>query len=138
MLQVRIYVPKLGHRSELLFQYRSPGHEVLQIIALQGELILSVAGTAADLYVLHGLEEKRCSGDLRHPRPQTVDHLVSSDLPFGERLEGDIEVGRIRPSNRAGNDVDSGVSPYDIDILDELLAHGLKGNILGSAGVSVQ
>ena len=137
MLQVRIDIPKLGHGSEFLFQYRSPGHEIFQIVALQCVLILSVAGTAAYLYVLHGLQEERRSRDLGQAWPQTVDHLIGSDLSLRERLERDIEVRRIGPANEAGDHIDSRIASDDIDILDELLPHGLEGNILGSAGISV-
>ena len=63
----------------------------LNVVSLQGVLKLGVARAAADLHILHRLQEKRGSGHAGHARPQPVDHLIGADLALLERFQRDIK-----------------------------------------------
>ena len=60
--------------------------EIVQIVALHGELVLRVALPAADAQILRGLQVQGGAGQLGQLRPQPRDDEVGRDLPLFERL----------------------------------------------------
>src|SRR5439155_6833580 len=85
-------------RADLLEHMRRPVIELADVVALEGELILRVAGAAADAEVLHRLQEQRSA---RHPSrlaTEAADDLVGGHLALVERLEGDEHAAGVGPA----------------------------------------
>ena len=60
--------------------------EIVQIVALHGELILRVALPAADAQILRGLQVQGGAGHLGQLRPQPRDDEVGCDFPLLKRF----------------------------------------------------
>ena len=112
---------------------RAPGVDLVQVLALQGVLVLGVAETRADAEVLRRLEVEGRAGHGGELRPQTGDHLVGAGAAFLEGLQRDehpagvgarsARAGAAGESDQRG---DGGIGLDDADDLLQARAHGLE------------
>src|SRR5207244_12444106 len=96
ILLIAADVAQLGHLPHGADQAGRPGIQLVQVVALQGELILRVAASSAEAYVLHGLEIERGPRHLRELRPETRDDRVGGDLSLLARLQRDEAAAGVR------------------------------------------
>ena len=110
------------------YDLRRPLIDFFKRRALQGELILRVAGTSAGADILHGLQKQGCSRNNRHFPTQPRDDAVRRDLAFAERLQrNEHETGiGLTPAGEPDDCFDRGIVFDDGDELRQLLLHQLK------------
>ena len=134
VLLVRRDVAQLRQSLQPSHQPRRPLIEVLQVVSLQGVLVLRARWPAAHPDVLHGLHEKRRPSDARRLASNPPDHLIGADLPLPQRFElreHPRRVDRPAASRKRHHVVNRGIGLDDVDILPQLLRRGLEGDVLG-------
>ena len=133
VLQVCVDVFKT--RRMLEFPEKLPGvfPQVLGGFGLQCVLICRVGRSAADTYILHGLQECRRPGDARQFRTQALDNCRGTDLALVQRLQRNEAGAGIGGAATAGKAHDVGYAGIGFDDVDGLLysgPHGVKRSIL--------
>ena len=135
-------VAQLGHFTHGADQARRPGVQRLQVVALQRELILRVAGSATEAHVLHGLEIERGPRHLRELWPETRDDVIRGDLSLFARLQRDESAAGVRrgpaaaaASREQGDRVDRGIGFQDFRVAHHLFVDGRERDILLSDDV---
>src|SRR5207237_6522199 len=86
ILLIAADVAQLGHFTHGADQARRPGVQRLQVVALQRELILGVAGSSIEAHVLDGLEIECGPRHLRALWPETRDDVVRDDVAAHARI----------------------------------------------------
>src|SRR6202789_4731137 len=89
VLLIGVDVGEDRYFSHLLQEHRPPIHQILNVIALNGVLILGAARTPADTKVLPRLQES-IRARRREFGAQTVDHLVGVGVALIERLQAHV------------------------------------------------
>jgi hypothetical protein len=79
VLLVAAHVAQLRHLAHRPHEPRRPRVQLLQVVALQRELVLRVGDPPAQADVLDRLQIERGPRDLRQLWPQARDHLVGRD-----------------------------------------------------------
>src|SRR4029077_6218602 len=86
-LLVGIDIAQFRDPRQTLLEDGGPMIEIIEIVRLQGVLVLRTAEATADRKILGDLEIKRSSRNLCGGLSYPGDHLVDADFPFAERLE---------------------------------------------------
>ena len=90
---VAVHVLESGVRSQGLLQAAAPGAQGVQVVGLEGVLVLRARAAAAHHDVLSGLQkdlQARLRGQLA---AQASDNALCADFAFLQRLEGDKDPG---------------------------------------------
>ena len=119
-----------GHQS--LLHLGRPCLQLVEVLPLQGVLVLSAGRTSPDADILHRLQKK---GGARFPGkrfPEPGNHLVGAVLAFRQRFEADehISVVPLSTAGKAHGLVDRRILADHINEVLEFLLHGLKGDAL--------
>ena len=138
VLRIGAQVGQDGNLAEGLPDARLPEAQFLDIVGLEGVLILGIARATANADVLLRLQKEVGTGFTRELRTQAGNHLVDRNLPLGERFQGNEHIGRIAlPAAGKGGDVfHCRVGAYQFDIIHQLLLHRLEGNALVGLNVA--
>ena len=89
VLLIAVEVHDAGDGAKLALHHAGPVRELVQVVALHGELVLRAAGAAADAEILHALEKQARARDVRELGAKTRHDRVGGDLALVERLKGD-------------------------------------------------
>src|SRR5262245_12167727 len=98
ILLIAVNVEQPAHCFELLEHAWPPHEEVLHVVALQGVLVLRVAGAATHTQVLHGLKVEGDRGNTSKLLTQPRNDLVGVDLAFCQRFQSEKHIARVQRS----------------------------------------
>jgi hypothetical protein len=107
--------------------------QIVDVLALQGVLVLRVRTTSADTDILRRLHEDAGARIVRELRPEPRDDLLRRDLPLGQRFQRDEHAGRVGRSAAAGerdDRFDARIGTDDGGIVCQDLAHRLERRAL--------
>src|SRR5271157_6067833 len=103
--------------------------EVVETIRLQRVLVLRGAEACTHAQVLHSLEKKHGTGNMRGGVANAGNHLVGADLPFAERLKLAKDAGGAATAAATGecsHRITGRILHHDARELAHLLRHGRK------------
>ena len=115
--------------AQFLEHLRRPLVQLAEVVALQRELILRVARSAADAQILNRLQVEIDAGDVRDLLADASDNEVGVDLSHAQGFERDVHVRRIGCALGAGERDDVGdrrIFTYRRDQFLQPLLHRLE------------
>ena len=137
ILLVAADVAQLGHFPHGAHQAGGPRVQLVQVVALHGELVLRVADASAEAHILDSLEVERGPRHLRELRPESRDDFVRGDLSLLARFQRDEATagvrGRAAPAAAAreqSDGVHGGVGFQDLRVAHHLLVDGRERHVL--------
>src|SRR2546423_8038795 len=132
-LLVGVDIAEFGDFLEALHDDGSPMCEIVEIVGLQGVLILCTTHAAAGAEVLNGLQIQSCAGNSVSLGADPRDDLVGAQLPLVERFklsEHARGAATAASSGKSSDGVDGRILQNNVGQSAHLLRHGGKGEIL--------
>src|SRR5208283_611644 len=113
--------------------HRTPLYKILQVVALNGVLVLGTARPSADAKVLCGLHKGVCARDRKELGTQAVNDLAGGCMALVKRFqtqEDEAAIGGAAASGERHGVSDGWVGFDDVDDALGSHLHGLEGNVL--------
>ncbi len=91
--------------------------QIVEVVGLQGVLILGATEPTANAEVLHRLQKERSAGNFRGLAADARDHLIGGDFTFVQRLqlrEHPRGASAISAADKGSHRVDAGILQNDV------------------------